>query len=189
MGPHDHSVDNQVKGHSLRGDAGLLERLWYTRHRDNNHGDVAGRLGYRGTHDPELRMRGLLAHGHHDNRSDHRRVGHLSGLTRPSGSPSSAHPELVGHHIAYRDTGPARRDPFVGWVVDQTHHALGRRQRGAQARVGVAGGPCSLKWMGAKLPSAPIRHSPHGEDPLGRDKVRLWKAIGDGHVLRVEAGW
>ena len=173
MGPHDHSVNNPVEGLSLRGDAGLLERLWYTRHRDNNHEDVVGRLGDRGTRDPALRMRGLLVRDHLDNRSDHRRVGQLSGLTHPSGSPSRDHRESVGHHIACWDIGSARRGPSVGWVVDPTRRALRRRQRGAQARAGVAGGPCGPKWMGAGLPSALVRHSPYDEDPLGRDKVRL----------------
>ena len=55
---------------------------------------------------------------HLDNRSDHRRGGHLSGQTRPGGSPSSDHPESVDHHIAGLDAGSARRGPSVGWVVD-----------------------------------------------------------------------
>ena len=125
---------------------------------------------------------------HLDNRSDHRRGGHLSGLTRPGGSPSSDHPESVDHHIACLDTGSARRGPSVGWVVDPTCRALGRRQMGAWARAGVAGGPCGPKRVGARLPSALVRHSPYGEDLPRRGKVRLRKAIGDGHVLRVDAG-
>ena len=133
MGPLDHSVDNPVEGRSLRGDAVLLEHRWYARHRDNNHGDVVDRLGDRGTRDLELRMWGLLVRDHLDNRSDHRRGMHLSSLTCPGGSPSSGHSESVGHHIACRDTGSARRGLHVGWVVDLTRHALGRRQRGAQA--------------------------------------------------------
>ena len=170
---HDHGMDNQVEGRSLRGDAGLLECLWYTRHRDNNHGDVAGRLGDRGTCDLKLHMRGLLGRDHLDNRSDHRRVEHLSRLTRPSGSPLSGHLESVGHHIACRDTRSTRRGPSVGWVVDPTHRALGRCQRGAQARAGIARGPCSLRWMGAELPSAPVRHSLYGEDlPMEGDRGR-----------------
>ena len=132
-GPHDHSVDNLMEGRSLRGDVGLLERRWYTRHRDNNHGDVVDRLGDRGTHDLELRRRGLLVHDHLDNHSDHRRGGHLSGLTRPCGSPSSGYPELVGHHSACLDTGSACRGPSMGWVVNPTRRALRRRQMGAQA--------------------------------------------------------
>ena len=186
---HDHSGNTPVRGRSLRGDAGLLERLWCTRHRDNNHGGGVDRLGDRDTHHTEIHMQGLLVRGHHDNRSDHRRDGHLSDLTRPGGSPSSDHPESIDHHIACLDTGSARRGPSVGWVVDPTRRALGRRQRGARARAGVVGGSCGSKWVGAELPSALLRHSPYGEDLSGRGKVRLWKAIGDGHVLRVDAGW
>ena len=147
------------------------------------------RLGDRDTHDPELRMRGLLVRDHLDNRSDHRRGGHLSCLTCPGGSPLSDHPESVDHHIARLDTGSARRGPSVGWVVDPTRRALGRRQMGARARAGVVGGPCGPKWVGAELPSALVWYSPYDEDLPGRGKVRLRKAIGDGHVLRVDAGW
>ena len=186
---HDHSGNTLVGGRSLRGDAGLLERRWCTRHRDNNHGSGVDRLGDRDNHDPELRMRGLLVRDHLDNRSDHHRGGHLSGLTRPGGSPSSDHPESVDHHIACLDTGSARRDPSVGWVIDQPRRALGRRQMGARARAGVAGGPCGPKRVGAGLPSALVRHSPYGEDLSRRGKVRLRKAIGVGHVLCVDAGW
>ena len=189
MGPHDHSVDNQVGGRSLCGNAGVLQRSWYTRPRDNNHSDVAGRLADRGTRDPELRRWGLLGRDHLENRDDHRRVGHLSGLSRPGSSPSTGHPESVGYHIACRGTGPARRGPSLGWVIDPTHRVLGRHQRGDHTRAGIARGPCSPKWMGAELPSAPVRHSPYGEVPRGRYKVHLGKAIGDGHVLCVEAGW
>ena len=189
MGPHNHTVGSQAEGRSLCGDAGLLECPWYTRPRDNNHSDVAGRLDDWGTHDLELRMWGLLGRDHLDNHGDQRRVGHLSCLSHPGGSPSSGHPELVGHHIACWGTGSARRGPSVGWVVAPTHRALERRQMGAQAWAGIARGPCGLKWMGAKLPSAPGRHSPYGEGPPGRDKDCLWKATEDGHILRVEAGW
>ena len=91
------------------------------------------RLGDRDTHDPELRMQRLLVRDHLDNRSDHRRGGHLSGLTRPGGSPSSDHPESVNHHIACLDTGSARRGPSMGWVVDPTRRVLERRQMGARA--------------------------------------------------------
>ena len=91
-GSHDHRGGTPVGGRSLHGDAGLLERRWYARHRDNNHGDVVDRLGDRDTHDPELRMRGLLVRDHLDNRSDHHRGGNLSGLTSPGGSPSSDYP-------------------------------------------------------------------------------------------------
>ena len=186
---HDHSGNTLVGGRNLRGDAGLLESWWCTRHRDNNHGGGVDRLGDRDTHDPELRMRGLLVRDHLDNRSDHRRGVHLSGLTRPGGSPSSDHPESVDHHIACLDTRSALRGSSVGWVVDPTRRALGRRQMGARARAGVAGRPCGPKWVGVELPSALVRHSPYGEDLSGRGKVRLRKAIGDGHVLRVDAGW
>ena len=148
-----------------------------------------GRLGDRGTRDLELRMRGLQVRGHLDNRSDHHRVGRLSGLTRLGNNPSSGHPKLVGHHIAYRGSGSARRGPSVGWVVDPTRRALGRHQRGARARAGVARGACGPKWVGAELPSALVQHSPYGEDRPGRGKVRQRKAIGDDHVLRVDAGW
>ena len=77
----------------------------------------------------------------------------------------------------------------MGWVIDPTCRALGRRQMGARARAGVAGGPCGPKWVGAELPSALVRHSPYGDDLPGRGKVCLWKVIRDGHVLRVDAGW
>ena len=60
---------------------------------------------------------------------------------------------------------------------------------GARALAGVAGGPCGPKWVGAELPSALVRHSPYDEDLPRKGKVRLGKAIGDGHVLRVDAGW
>ena len=186
---HDHNGDTPVGVRSLRGDVGFLERRWCTRHRDNNHGDGVDRLGNRDTHDPKLRMRGLLVCDHLDNRSDHRRGGHLSGLTRPGGSPSSDHPESVGHHIACWDTGSVRRGRSVGLVVDPTRRALGHRQMGPRARAGVAGGPCGPKRVGAVLPSALVRHSPYGEDLPRRGKVRLRKAIGDGHVLRVDARW
>ena len=186
---HDHSGNTPVGDRSLRGDAGLLERRWCTRHRDKNHGGGVDRLGDRDTHDPELRMRGLLVHDHLDNRSDHHRDGHLSSLTRPGGSPSSDHPESVDHHIACLDTGSARRGPSVGWVVDPIRRALGHRQMGARARTGVAGGPYGPKWVGAELPSALVQHSPYGGDLPRRGKVRLRKAIRDGHVLRVDAGW
>ena len=186
---HDHSGNTPVGGRSLRGDVGLLERRWCTHHRDNNHGGGVDRLGDRDIHDPELRMRGLLVRDHLDNRSDHLRGVHLSGLTRPGGSPLSDHLESVDHHFACLDTGSTRRGPFVDWVVDPTRRALRRRQRGAQARAGVAGGPCGPKWVGAELPSALVRHSSYGEDMPGRGKVHLWKAIGGGHVLLVDAGW
>ena len=117
---HDRGGNTLVGGRSLCGDAGLLERRWCTRHRDNNHGGGVDRFGDRDTHDPELRMRGLLVSDHLDNRSNHRRGGHLSGLTRPGGSPSSDHPESIDRHIACLDTGSARRGPSVGLVVDPT---------------------------------------------------------------------
>ena len=110
---HDHGGNTPVGGRSLRGDAGLLGRWWCTRHRDNNHEGGLDRLGGRDTHDPELRMRRLLVRDHLDNHSDHRRGGHLSGLTRPGGSPSSDHPESVDHHIACLDAGSARRGRSV----------------------------------------------------------------------------
>ena len=186
---HDHGGNTPVGGRTLCGDAGLLERWWCTRHHDNNHRGGVDRLGGRDTHDPELRMRRLLVRDHLNNRSDHRRGGHLSCLTRPGGSPSSDHPESVDHHIACLDAGSARRGPSVGWVVDPTHRALGRRPWGAQAQAGVAVGPGGPKWMGSGLPSALVRHSPCGEDLPWIGMVRLRKAIEVGHVLRVEAGW
>ena len=134
-------------------------------------------------------MRRLLVRDHLDNHSDHRRGGHLSGLTRPGGSPSSDHPESVDHHIACLDAGSARRGPSVGWVVDPTHRALEHRPWGAQAQAGVAVGPGGPKWMGSGLPSALVRRSPCGEDLPWVGKDRLRKAIEVGHVPRVEAGW
>ena len=133
VGLHDQSVDNPVEDRSPRGNAGLLERRWYTHHCDNNHRGVVGLLGDRGTRDPELCTWGLLMRDHLDNHSDHHRGRHLSGLTRPGGSPSSGHLESVGHHIACPDTGSARRGPSVSWVIDPTRRALGRSQRGARA--------------------------------------------------------
>ena len=186
---HGHGGNTPVGGCSLCGDVGLLNRQWCTRLRDNNHGGGVDRLGDRDTHDPDLRMRGLLVRDHLDNLSDHGRGGHLSGLTRPGGSPSSDYPESVDRHIACLDTGFARRGPSVGWVVDPTRQVLGRHQMGARARAGVAGGPCGPKWVGAELPSALVRHSPYGEDLLRKGKVRLRKAIGDDHIPRVDAGW
>ena len=61
--------------------------------------------------------------------------------------------------------------------------------RGALGPELVSLGGCSSKWVGAELPFAPVRHSSYGEGLPGRGKVRLWKAIRDGHVLRVDAGW
>ena len=145
---HDHGGNTPVGGRSLRGDAGLLERWWGTHRRDDNHAGGVDRLGSRDTHDPALRMQRLLVRDHLDNRSAHRRGGHLSGLTCPGGSPSSDHPESVDHHIACLDAGSARRGPSVGWVVDPTHRALERRPWGAQAQAGVAVGPGGPKWMG-----------------------------------------
>ena len=164
MGLHGHSVDSQAGGRSLCIDVGLLERLWYSPPRNSNHGDVAGLLGDRGTHDPEVRMRGLLGRDHLDNRDDHRRDGNPLCVSHPVGSPSSSLPESVGHHIVCRGMRSARRGPSVGLVVTPL---LGCHLMDAQARVGITGGPCGQKWMGAGLPSAPERHSPYDEDPLG----------------------
>ena len=44
-------------------------------------------------------MRGLLVLDHLDNRSEHRRGGHLSGLTRPGGSPLVGAPLWAGSSI------------------------------------------------------------------------------------------
>ena len=142
VGPHNHSVDSQVGGRSLHVNAGLLERPWYTRPRNSNHGDVAGVLGDKGTHDLELQMRGLLGRDHLDNCGDHHSGRQLSCRSRRGSSPSSSCPESVDHHIACQGTGSARRGPSVGWVVAPTHSVLRRHLMGTQAWAGIEGGPC-----------------------------------------------
>ena len=145
-GPHGHDVDSHAEGRSLRVDTSLLKHPWCTRPCDSTHGDVVGLLSDRGAHDPEFLLQGLLGHDHLDNRGDHHRDAHLSCLSRMGDSPSSSHPELVGHQIACRGTGSPRRGPSVGWAVAPTHRVLGRRQVGKPELVSLGGRAARSGW-------------------------------------------
>ena len=132
VGPHHRGKGGQAGGRSLCVGVGHPESPWDTRRRKGNHSDEAVLLRNRGTHDHVLRMRGPREFDHLDNCGYHFSDEHLLCQGHSGGSPLCSRPKSVGHHVAYRGTGFARKDPSIGWVVAPTHHVLRRRLIGVQ---------------------------------------------------------